>query len=113
MFVGAGLTEKGYKKVGEAATTGRLTALRLPKNPPYHLSSVVFFCFQSANYWLRSRHEQIEHFIHAGLIKKASLQFYPDEEEKRLVNDLPETIKKHRSPWGGTRKAPLPGFDDP
>ncbi|WP_047626207.1 hypothetical protein [Enterobacter sp. ZOR0014] len=36
------------------------------------------------------------------------------EEEKRLVNDLPGIIKKHRSPWGGlTRKAPLPGNDDP
>ncbi|HDW3274416.1 TPA: hypothetical protein RMM66_001551 [Enterobacter asburiae] len=36
------------------------------------------------------------------------------EEETRLVNDLPEIIKKHRSPWGGlTRKAPLPGYDDP
>jgi hypothetical protein len=50
-----------------------------------------FFCFQSAVYWLRSRHEQIQHFIHAGLIKKASLQFYPDKHKRKTPDYLIET----------------------
>lgn len=50
-----------------------------------------FFCYQSANYWLKSRHEQIKHFIHAGLIKKASLQFYPDEDKRKTPDYLIET----------------------
>ena len=52
-----------------------------------------FFCYQSANYWLKSRHEQIKHFIHAGLIKKASLQFYPDEDKRKTPDYLIETQK--------------------
>ncbi|QOV80874.1 hypothetical protein INS04_10200 [Enterobacter asburiae] len=55
-----------------------------------------FFCFQSANYWLRSRHEQIEHFIHAGLIKKASLQFYPDKDRRKTPDYL---IQTHAGEW--------------
>ncbi|MGV1169269.1 hypothetical protein ACV6DN_20215 [Enterobacter asburiae] len=55
-----------------------------------------FFCYQSATYWLTSRHEQIEHFIHAGLIKKASLQFYPDEEKRKTPDYLIET---HEGKW--------------
>lgn len=55
-----------------------------------------FFCYQSATYWLTSRHEQIEHFIHAGLIEKASLQFYPDEEKRKTPDYL---IKTHDGEW--------------
>lgn len=55
-----------------------------------------FFCYQSAIYWLTSRHEQIEHFIHAGLIKKASLQFYPDKEKRKTPDYLVET---HKGIW--------------
>lgn len=52
-----------------------------------------FFCYQSAIYWLTSRHEQIAHFIHAGLIKKASLKFYPDKEKRKTPDYLIETRK--------------------
>ncbi|MFS9771454.1 hypothetical protein U0Y97_11500 [Enterobacter chuandaensis] len=52
-----------------------------------------FFCYQSATYWLTSRHEQIAHFIHAGLIKKASLKFYPDKEKRKTPDYLIETRK--------------------
>jgi hypothetical protein len=55
-----------------------------------------FFCFQSATYWLRSRHEQIEHFIHAGLIEKASLQFYPDKDRRKTPDYL---IQTHAGEW--------------
>lgn len=55
-----------------------------------------FFCYQSAIYWLTSRHEQIAHFIHAGLIKKASLQFYPDKEKRKTPDYLIET---HKGKW--------------
>ncbi|MDO2439307.1 hypothetical protein [Enterobacter nematophilus] len=50
-----------------------------------------FFCYQSATYWLTSRYEQIEHFIHAGLIIKASLRFYPEEDKRKTPDYLIET----------------------
>ncbi|MED5643192.1 hypothetical protein VZ119_11830 [Enterobacter bugandensis] len=55
-----------------------------------------FFCYQSATYWLTFRHEQIANFIHAGLIKKASLTFYPDEEKRKTPDYLIET---HKGKW--------------
>lgn len=55
-----------------------------------------FFCYQSATYWLTSRHEQIEHFIHAGHIEKASLQFYPDKKKRKTPDYL---IKTHAGEW--------------
>ncbi|MGU3485370.1 hypothetical protein [Enterobacter bugandensis] len=50
-----------------------------------------FFCYQSATYWLTSRNEKIEHIIHAGLIKKASLRFYPEEDKRKTPDYLIET----------------------
>ncbi|MGX5107477.1 hypothetical protein ACWKYD_01575 [Enterobacter cloacae] len=50
-----------------------------------------FFCYQSAMYWLNSRSEKIKYFIHAGLVKKASLQFYPDKGKKKMPDYLIET----------------------
>lgn len=50
-----------------------------------------FFCYQSAIYWLNSRREQMKYFIHAGLVKKASLQFYPDMSKKKMPDYLIET----------------------
>lgn len=36
------------------------------------------------------------------------------QEDERLEKALSESVRKHRSPWGGlVRKAPLSGYDDP
>lgn len=52
-----------------------------------------FFCYQSATFWLNSRHEKVKHFIHAGLAEKASLSFTRKKDMKTTPDYLIETTQ--------------------
>lgn len=52
-----------------------------------------FFCYQSATFWLSSRHEKIKHFIHAGLAEKASLSFMRKKDIKTTPDYFIETTQ--------------------